>query len=1116
MSKPDNTSRNIDTLEGLEAYLDSLEGDPNVALEKLAGKTDPDNVRRRLAILINSGRIEDAAVEARASLKSETWIDLAVFSLAAIDADVEAREYIEWARALSKTVFAQRSVVRYYEGRMSWIFRNHVEGERLVPGVLTLAEQDTIRQVAEIVEAACAPALASRRVDTELDLQLLSRLYDGFYLLQLRERCREIARVLETRVPIPLKVAQAVLQTIADPVNNLVDRLWSEHGELFNARFQTCLIQAKVLNTKEIALEKAYQLVGLAKSSDDKEGLCEFIYEMTSLNDPAALAKAKETARTLLGEGSRFLKLIEANDLLRQGDAIAALSMVEAADSKNDPQGMHITAMATLKAGKPLEALKLFQGLARSVPDPHILKIISSLAKEHDRENDEVEALERLLALVPSERIARQRLSWLYARKGDYKRAAPHFEILHEQVPDDEEATVNLAIVYSFQGQNERALALLADFSAGRIASLAIVKTRTQILFGEGRSLEAFNILEAVRSNFWEDPHFLVLYLTVGHAADKEAQAHKALRKLLELKERGVVDDNLIRGASLDELREFMTGAAKRNETIKKFLIEGKFPWLLSAEMQHEALYWTWTLRTQAVPWVFDDAINRASYCIYATNGFRVLSKLDEPPILTAIDPPPKGQKVVVDASALITLHSLGLLHKLAEHFDSLLVPTSYLPKVIFDIRQLFPHQLSRKRAAQKIKAAVDGKEIAVDAPEATNKPSSVLDEYHDDNDAAVIPYRLRDVLDFLHSKGLVTDAQCNQATAVAHKNPTAGHKQPPLELGDAICIEEATLDTLAVIGLLDVVTKHFSVHVNQKDFDDVLSRIHGFQLLESALAKHRDLWDSIQANERFTFVPVNEPPAISGDEEQDHSLAIAAYLAAKQQNLPLLVDDRVCQALLLNDWKDKPVAAFGTDVLVQDMAKAGTLTPDETADALIKLMDWRYRFIVISPQILKLLVDRYRTHPPGSALRKIALYVHDCMRDEGLFGGLEASNPPVSIAMRLYQTWTQNIVQFIMDVWMDETVDEKSAEEITTWAITEFLPSPPRVADVRLQYTLASLTPRIAITWALLRSSEGTCLERINRALRAISSALGLNDKEYFDIVAEVVSGIGHQKQRA
>ena len=95
-------------------------------------------------------------------------------------------------------------------------------------------------------------------------------------------------------------------------------------------------------------------------------------------------------------------------------------------------------------------------------------------------------------------------------------------------------------------------------------------------------------------------------------------------------------------------------------------------------------------------------------------------------------------------------------------------------------------------------------------------------------------------------------------------------------------------------------------------------------------------------------------------------------------------------------------------------MAKVGIVTRDEAADALLQLLNWRYRFILVPPDILKLLADRYRSHPPGAALRKIAIYVHDCMRDEGLFGGFETTDPPISMAMRLYQNWIQNVAEFL------------------------------------------------------------------------------------------------------
>ena len=423
-------------------------------------------------------------------------------------------------------------------------------------------------------------------------------------------------------------------------------------------------------------------------------------------------------------------------------------------------------------------------------------------------------------------------------------------------------------------------------------------------------------------------------------------------------------------------------------------------------------------------------------------------------------------------------------------------------------MRQLFPHQLSQKKAAEHIKDAVDQKLILILDSQAASQRLAALDEYEEKNEAGVPLYRISDLIATLHANGLVTDVQRDRAMTVAHKMSAVGQNVPPLQLGDRLRAGEDTLITLYGIGWLDLVAKHFSLFIHQKDLEEIISRVRAFQALDTAQAKHKNLWASVQSNQRFEFVPVTEALAISVDEESDRNVAMAAYLAAKERKVPLLVDDRVCQGLLLNEWKDLPIAAFGTDLLVYEMARVGTITNDQAADAFLQLMKWRYRFILPPPEILKLLFDRYRSQPPGAALRQMAVYVHDCMRDEGMFSGLEATNPPVSIAWRLYQDWIQNIAEFVIDVWLDDTVDEQGAEKVTTWAITEFLPSPPYVANERLQSLLASLTPRTAITRAMIRSSYVQKPERSNRGLRTMSSAFGLDDIDYLEIVAGVVNG--------
>ena len=83
------------------------------------------------------------------------------------------------------------------------------------------------------------------------------------------------------------------------------------------------------------------------------------------------------------------------------------------------------------------------------------------------------------------------------------------------------------------------------------------------------------------------------------------------------------------------------------------------------------------------------------------------------------------------------------------------------------------------------------------------------------------------------------------------------------------------------------------------------------------------------------------------------------------------------------------------------------------------------------------------------------------------------------------------------MDVWKDADIPETYAEEFTEWAMTEMLPSPPKVLDEKTQAILVSLTALTVMTRALIRGSDNTQFERINHGLRAMANALGLDDTE-------------------
>src|SRR5947209_1627098 len=73
----------------------------------------------------------------------------------------------------------------------------------------------------------------------------------------------------------------------------------------------------------------------------------------------------------------------------------------------------------------------------------------------------------------------------------------------------------------------------------------------------------------------------------------------------------------------------------------------------------------------------------RAMLSVYSTNGFRVAVGQDNKRQLQEIECAPAGTTVAVDASALLTLHRLGLLSQAASYFGRLLFPSGYLSEAL-------------------------------------------------------------------------------------------------------------------------------------------------------------------------------------------------------------------------------------------------------------------------------------------------------------------------------------------------------------------------------------------------------------------------------------------------
>jgi hypothetical protein len=179
-------------------------------------------------------------------------------------------------------------------------------------------------------------------------------------------------------------------------------------------------------------------------------------------------------------------------------------------------------------------------------------------------------------------------------------------------------------------------------------------------------------------------------------------------------------------------------------------------------------------------------------------------------------------------------------------------------------------------------------------------------------------------------------------------------------------------------------------------------------------------------------------------------------------------------------------------------------------------LMAYRYRFIIPDPELLVFWARRAMIAVPGPDLQAVALYLRSCLRDPGLFGGFEPTDPPSTIAMKLYQAIEAAVGEFVGALWSDETITEERAQLFTQWGLAYLLPSPPAVMEPRVR-VLGSLGHTLfwsSLLMRLARSTRVGSLDRARRGVIVVGEALGMATHDVIRAATEIIDGI-HDRAR-
>ncbi|MGI0080033.1 MAG: tetratricopeptide repeat protein, partial [Nitrososphaerales archaeon] len=677
----------------------------------------------------------------------------------------------------------------------------------------------------------------------------------------------------------------------------------------------------------------------------------------------------------------------------------------------------------------------------------------------------------------------------------DYARARTAFTNLAALEPNNLEIKIDIAECLMEEGDLDGALtAVNAVIAApqGKTLRTLILKSAIQKLLGQNE--DAFKMLKAEKSLYWDLPEFLFPYHEACYRAGHDEEASEVFQKILELRGNGRIPEGVIQAKTIDELLEYSKSYRDHISTLNKQVLAGKLPWLGVAIAERSPALWHWALKTQPLPWIPEEPENVANFSIYSTNSFEIVADGDIWGF-NRIAAPPQGTSIVIDYSALITLSRLGLTEKVLDRYGEIGVASPLVEQAVHERERLLPHQLSQVESWINIRQRILDKKIGLMS--AADAPNYHYVAEYDKEDEAVT---LRSLVDSLSKHGLVSTSLKDRLMKVSHKPAKQGVE---IGLNAKLNIELITLKTLFGAGVLDVVLSNYEVAVLENSLDEMNRDLRAYDLQRKTYEWHDALWNQVREDRRFKVLPT---PNLEGSSSEDRrtELFIAPFRLAHDTGRMLLTDDRAVQQWGNSIDRQAHGRAFGTDAVCDALLDQGALPISEIADAYLSLIRWRYKFLCPPPDILLEYARRYPGVTAGADLDLVARYVHDCMRDPGLYGGFENTTPKMSMAMQFYLGWSSAYATFLGSVWTDQGIEIERAELLTRWVCETALPAPPRATDLRVLPETSEQGKRMFL--GQLGIALGTRAEpaKAERALRMAGALCNIDDDNLFLFLTE------------
>lgn len=1145
----------------VRAKLFFIEGNIQGAIDTLAQSMDNKTISMRLALLIDARRFDEAFDFINQHKPHPTWVHEAILILI-------FKGEIQLAEDLFQKTINEYETIERLENLEDSTFKDIFSYEKICTlmaesfynrAIRVSAKSDAERIFTEdfSVEGKMLLQESLKYIDflnskkPQLDLKQSyfaqrAKLIDmsASALVKNFKRADDAARSLVNIRPLRREFAEYVTlrgKQFGDFLDAIIDHLKEDHPDQIWAFLCIAYLEAIIRGNNENAWTALQKAAELAVSDGEKEEAARIAFEIGQVINRSD--KALALINAMLPSDNIIRSFLEAHYLYITGDEKSALERLKDIEKKKTnpsliAHSLFLRADHEIKNKKWKHAKSLLERSLKKRWHPHtaerLLSVLTFLPEQ------DASVILKLADEIEDYGIEDEKIIHLKAQAAratdQYNKSEQYWHWLVNKYPDNAEYSYGLAEVLFWMERYDSALDVLKEFIQGNEKTdFKCLALACQIYEIKTDYKLAFDLLDNAKQSIENNPQLLLRHLELGYLTGNEQASGASLQRLSDLKQQGKVPDNLFSIVPSDQILEIFKRKRLFMENLNNLYKNGQLPRSLLCEKNNVPLYLDWRVRTQQLT-LLTDPETWTDFTIYSTNGMRV-GYSQKRRQLISITAPNKAKEIVIDHHALITLHRLGLLQKIQKRY-----PAIYYPEILnfiwaMEQKKFIHHQASRKQTFDSLKDKLYRgrlKEMAAPMPDeesarmddtpikrivrlAHAEKLSIIDAYGDhDNykghDGHII--RLSQICKWLYSKGKLSEKQFTDLRTL-FKGEAAVIQEVALNSLDnemRIIIADVTLETMEEQGLIDLINDAGIQTVIEKwTADEVRGAVANNQFREEVGRWQQELAETVKKSK--TFVPIKsnlkrEQRKLIESPQQEAEITSWQY--AEENRIPFLTDDRCMQMLRSATYADKQ---FGTDALLTDLYHKRVISIEEYASFFLELCKWRYRFLIPDSHILLYFAKEFRNALPGKALLTLAEYGRKCMEDRGLFMGMEATEPPTLLGIKLHILWTNRWITFLAEIWQDESFSSDARIEMTNVVFRQFLPAVPPSISPEIRANLLLIQEKAVFSELFVYATDKEIPEQLHNLLQMAFDIYGYGDDERVSVLQAHLEMIRNNK---